>query len=305
MTGTHGTAPSPSWDPLQFILTEAHKRNIEVHAWINPYRARMKGATYTPAATNMAKRFPKYAYTYDNQLWMDPGSKEVQQFVLSVAEDILRRYAVDGLHIDDYFYPYGDGTEFPDSTTFSDYQRNGGTMTKANWRRANVNFLVESLYNRTHSLRPKAKFGVSPFGIWKPGTPAGITGLSSYDSLYCDSRLWLEKGFVDYMTPQLYWAIDPPAQSYTTLLNWWIGQSTKGRHVYAGNAVYRMTQTTGPWAVTEIVRQVNVTRTMSHRLALGNVFFSAKQIMQNVKGIQGELTKLYRDKAIPPKMNWL
>ncbi|CAF3285016.1 unnamed protein product [Rotaria socialis] len=305
LTGTHGVAPSPIWDPLQFILTEALKRNIEVHAWINPYRARMKGATYTPAATNMAKRFPKYAYTYDSQLWMDPGSKEVQEFVLNVAEDIVRRYAVDGLHIDDYFYPYGDGTEFPDSATFSDYQQQGGTMNKADWRRSNVNYLIESLYNRAHAIRPKIKFGVSPFGIWKSGTPAGITGLSSYDSLYCDSRLWLQQGTVDYLTPQLYWAIDPPAQSYNALLNWWIGQSTKGRHVYPGNAAYRMSQATSPWAVTELVRQVNLTRTMSNRLALGNVFFSTKQLMQNVKGIQNELAKLYTDKAIVPKMNWL
>lgn len=305
LTGAHGTAPSPLWDPLAFIIDEAHKRNIEVHAWLNPYRARMTGETYELASNHMGKRFSKYAYPYGGNIWMDPGSTDVQQFTVNVTEDIVRRYAVDGMHIDDYFYPYSDGTEFPDGPTYAAYQAQGGKLTKADWRRFNVDTLIQAMNTRMHVIRPKVKFGVSPFGIWKSGVPSGISGLSSYDSLYCDSRMWLEQGWVDYMTPQLYWAIDPPAQSYPVLLNWWIEQSVKKRHVYAGNAAYKMAQGANQWQVNEIVRQVNITRTMRDRLALGNVYFSTKEIMRNVKGIQTELAALYKQKAIIPKMSWL
>ena len=305
MTGTHGVAPSPLWDPLAFIIGEAHKRNIEVHAWLNPYRARPGGATYSLASNHMAKRFPQYAYTYAKNIWMDPGSVEVQQFTLNVTEDIVSRYAIDGVHIDDYFYPYSDGTEFPDAVTYAAYQAKGGRLNKADWRRSNVNTLIQSMYTRMHAIRPKIKFGISPFGIWKRGVPAGIVGLSSYDSLYCDSRMWLEQGLVDYMTPQLYWPIDPPAQSYPVLLKWWLEQSAKGRHVYPGNAAYKMNQGSVPWPASELIRQVNVTRSMRNRLALGNVYFSTKEIVKNVKNIQTELSKLYRRKATIPKMDWL
>ena len=253
----------------------------------------------------MANRFPSYAYTYNKDIWMDPGSTQVQQFIVNVTEDIVRRYAVDGIHMDDYFYPYSDGTNFPDTATYSAYQNSGGKLTKNDWRRSNVNNLIQTMYTRIHAIRPKAKFGVSPFGIWKSGVPAGVTGLSSFDSLYCDSRMWLEQGLVDYLTPQLYWRIDPAAQSYTALLNWWVQQSTKGRHVYPGNALYRIVSTDQNWPVSEIVRQVNVTRSMRTRLALGNVFFSTRQIMQNVKSIQADLAALYKEKALIPKMSWL
>jgi uncharacterized lipoprotein YddW (UPF0748 family) len=292
---------------LAFIIDEAHKRNIEVHAWLNPYRARMTGATYELASNNMAKRFPKYAYTYAKNIWMDPGAVEVREFIINVTEDIVSRYAVDGIHIDDYFYPYSDGsgTEFPDAATYAAYQKQGGTLNKSEWRRSNVNTLIQSMYTRMHAIRPKVKFGVSPFGIWKSGVPAGINGLSSYDSLYCDSRMWLAEGLVDYMTPQLYWKIDPPAQSYPVLLNWWGQQSVKGRHVYPGNAAYKLVEGTPTWEASELVRQVNITRSMRDRLALGNVFFSTVQIMKNVKGIQTQLAALYKQKAIIPKMDWL
>jgi uncharacterized lipoprotein YddW (UPF0748 family) len=305
LTGTQGTAPSPFWDPLAFMIDEAHKRNIEVHAWLNPYRARPAGATYELAPNNMAKRFPQYAYPYAKNIWMDPGSVEVQQFIVNVTEDIVRRYAVDGIHIDDYFYPYSDGTEFPDAATYAAYQAQGGKLDKPDWRRSNVNTLIESMYTRTHAIRPKVKFGVSPFGIWKSGVPPGIHGLSSYDDLYCDSRMWLEQGLVDYMAPQLYWQIDPPAQSYPVLLNWWVEQSAKGRHVYPGNAAYKMDEGDVQWPVSELIRQVNITRSMHDRLALGNIFFSLSEIMKNVKGIQTELAAIYKEKAITPKMNWL
>jgi uncharacterized lipoprotein YddW (UPF0748 family) len=236
---------------------------------------------------------------------MDPGAVEVQQFTLSVTEDIVRRYDVDAIHIDDYFYPYSDGTEFPDAATYAAYQEQGGDLNKSDWRRLNVNTLIQSMYTRIHAIKPKVKFGVSPFGIWKSGVPSTTSGLSSYDELYCDSRMWLAEGLVDYMSPQLYWQIDPPAQSYPVLLNWWVEQSLKGRHVYPGNAAYKMAGNTTQWTADELVRQVNITRLMRDRLALGNVFFSSTQIMQNIKGIQTELASLYKRKALTPKMEWL
>ncbi len=265
----------------------------------------MSGATYELTSNHMAKRFPKYAYTYNQYIWMDPGSVEVQQFIVNITEDIVRRYDVDGIHMDDYFYPYNDGTDFPDASTYTAYQQTGGKLNKNDWRRSNVNTLIQTMYTKMHAVRPKVKFGISPFGIWKNGVPSGITGLSAYDSLYCDAQMWLEQGLVDYMTPQLYWKIDSPAQSYPVLLNWWIAQSKKGRHVYPGNGLYRLLPTDLDWPVSEIVRQVNITRSMRDRLALGNVFYSVKHIVRNVKGIQTELAALYKQKAIIPKMNWL
>lgn len=253
----------------------------------------------------MAKRFPTYAYTYNNYIWMDPGASVVQDFILNVTEDIVRRYEIEGFHMDDYFYPYNDGTDFPDSSTFADYQRTGGQLTKADWRRSNVDGLVQRMSTRLHNIRPKLKFGISPFGIWKSGTPPGIIGLSAYDSIYCDAKKWLQQGWVDYLAPQLYWKIDPPAQSYRTLLEWWGLQSTKGRHIYAGNALYRFASTDQNWNVTEIVQQINITRSYRGQLSLGNVFFSTRQIMQNTKGIQTELSKLYTQKVQTPKMSWL
>jgi uncharacterized lipoprotein YddW (UPF0748 family) len=305
LTGTQGLAPSPSWDPLAFLIAEAHKRAIEVHAWMNPYRARTAGATYALASNHMANRFPKYAYSYANNIWMDPGATDVQQFILNVTDDMVRRYELDGIHMDDYFYPYSDGTEFPDENTYADYQTHGGTLNKSDWRRDNVNRLIQSMYTRMHTIRPKIKFGISPFGIWKSGVPEGITGLSSYDSLYCDSRLWLQQGWVDYMTPQLYWAIDPPAQSYPVLLKWWVEQSTKGRHIYAGNELARLLPSGSNWPLNEIIRQIDITRSLRFNLALGNVFFSWSQIKQNVKGIRSELAMSYKQKANIPRMSWL
>jgi uncharacterized lipoprotein YddW (UPF0748 family) len=265
----------------------------------------MTDATYELAPTSMAKRFPQYAYPYAKNIWMDPGAVVVQEFILNVTEDIVSRYSVDGIHMDDYFYPYSDGTEFPDAATYAAYQAQGGTLDKDDWRRSNVNTLIQSMYTRMHAIRPKVKFGVSLFGIWKSGVPAGISGLSSYDSLYCDSRMWLEQGLVDYLTPQLYWQIDPPAQSYSALLNWWVEQSAKGRHVYPGNALYRTASSSSDWPINEMIRQIAITRSMRDRLALGNVFFSLSELMENVKGIQNILSILYQQKAIVPKMHWL
>ena len=306
LTGRQGQAPSPYYDPLEFAVQEAHKRNMEVHAWFNPYRARSGSSSKSGLAHNhMANRFPQYSYAYGNNLWMDPGAKVVQDFILSVFRDVVSRYDIDGVHMDDYFYPYPvSGVSFPDSHTYSAYVSSGGRLSLADWRRDGVNTLVQDIYTTVKSIKSHVKVGISPFGIWKPGHPHTIHGLSSYDSLYADSKKWLELGWVDYMTPQLYWKIDPPQQSYPVLLDWWLQQNKMNRHVYVGN--YASAVVTKSWPVSELQRQVHLSRDRRDQLSLGNVFFSAKIFSHNDHRI-GDLFKSaeYSAPALQPEMTWL
>lgn len=306
LTGRQGRAPSPYYDPLEFTVQEAHKRNMEVHAWFNPYRARSgSNSTSGLAPNHMADRFPRYTYAYGSNLWMDPGAKVVQDFILSVFRDVVTRYDIDGLHMDDYFYPYPvSGVAFPDSHTYSAYVSGGGRLSLADWRRDSVNTLVHGLYSLVKSIKPHVKVGISPFGIWKPGHPHTIHGLSSFDSLYADSKKWLELGWVDYLSPQLYWEIDPPQQSYPALLDWWLQQNKMNRHLYTGN--YASAIVVKSWPVNELVRQVQLSRDRRDQLSLGNVFFSAKTFSHNTHGI-GDTFKSgqYSTPALQPEMTWL
>jgi uncharacterized lipoprotein YddW (UPF0748 family) len=174
LTGTQGKAPSPLYDPLEFMISEAHKRGIEVHAWFNPYRARNKGETYELSSNHMAVKYSQYAYSYSGYIWMDPAADVVRNHTLNVIADVLTRYNVDAIHFDDYFYPYPDGTEFPDQDTYSAYLSTGGLMNKKDWRRDNVNSMIRDTYNKVKSIKPFVHFGVSPFGIWRPGNPVSF-----------------------------------------------------------------------------------------------------------------------------------
>ena len=303
--GTQGNSPSPFWDPLSYLLQKAHDLGIEVHAWFNPYRARAGSSSRSGLASNhMANRFPQYTYSYGHNLWMDPGAKVVQDYIISVFTDVLKRYDVDGIHIDDYFYPYPvQGQSFPDSHTYSSYKSNGGTLSLPDWRRNNINDFVQRLNKEIHAIKPYIKFGISPFGIWKPGHPSGIHGSSSYDSLYADSRKWLSLGWLDYMAPQLYWEIDPPAQSYPALLDWWLQQNSKHRHVYAGNDVAKIVS--NKWPVQEISNQVKISRDRHTSLSLGNIQFSMKYFLSNTHGISDTFSALYTNIALTPEMPWL
>ncbi|XP_035697552.1 glycosyl hydrolase YngK-like [Branchiostoma floridae] len=305
LTGRQGAPPSPYYDPLQFAATECHKRGIQLHAWLNPYRARHKSANYTLPATNMARRFPQYAYVYDGYIWMDPGAADVQNHTYAVIIDVVRRYDVDAIHFDDYFYPYpAGGVDFPDNATFRAYQSTGGTMSKSDWRRDNVNKLIKRLYEGIHAEKPHVKFGISPFGIWKPGHPEGIEGFSQYDSLYADPKFWLEQGLVDYLAPQLYWMIDPPQQSYPALLDWWLDQNPLRRHVYTGNYLSRIF--TSGWPVSELVNQVKISRERAGQMSLGNIMFSMKPFRDNISGVVDIFqSDVYGRPAIPPVMTWL
>lgn len=225
LTGKQGTAPTPYWDPLEWMVKECHRRGMEIHAWINPFRAKMKG-TKELAVTHAYVKHPERFFEYDGLYLFDPGLHENRKYICSIAADIVRRYDVDGLHIDDYFYPYPvAGVNIPDETTYK-ANRNGINNIE-DWRRYNVNVFIEMLHDSIRAVKPWVKFGVSPFGIYhneKEGTnmPGSKTnGLQNYDDLYADVLYWINKGWVDYTVPQLYWEIGHKAADYETLINWW------------------------------------------------------------------------------------
>ncbi len=305
LTGRQGQPPVPYYDPLTFAVEEAHKRNIELHAWFNPYRAKLTDKEKSPfAANHMAVQYPQYTYRYGNLIWMDPGVKEIQDRTYAVILDVVRRYDIDGIHLDDYFYPYPQsGVSFPDNNTYNAYRAAGGTLSLANWRRQNVNQMIQRLAQGIKSVKPDVKFGISPFGIYRPGKAPGIVGMDQYNALYADVKLWLEQGWVDYLAPQLYWRIDPPQQSYPVLLNWWLRQNPKQRHIYAGNY---LSQLDNGWSISEFERQVAISRQWSDQFSLGNIFFSMKMFRDNRKGVNDVFkSAVYPTPALTPTMPWL
>jgi uncharacterized lipoprotein YddW (UPF0748 family) len=221
----------------------------------------------------------------------------VQDLSIRVFLDVVRRYDVDGIHMDDYFYPYPEGgAPFPDEDTWAEYKRSGGTLSRDDWRRDAVNRFVERLYRETKDLKPWVKVGISPFGIWQPDHPPGIRGFNQYASLYADAKLWLNKGWVDYFTPQLYWPIDRKEQSYPRLLAWWAGENTQHRHLWPGLFTSR-------YGSAETVNQIKVTRRQPG--ATGHIHFSMKAIMHNRDGITDALKDLYATPALVPASPWL
>lgn len=305
LTGKQGTPPVPYYDPLEFAIAESHKRNIELHAWFNPYRAQLSPRDGSFAPNHMAVKYPQYAYKYGKYVWMDPGAREVQEQTYNVIMDVVRRYDIDAIHIDDYFYPYPQGSaEFPDYATYDAYQASGGTLSLGDWRRQNVNTMIRRLANGIHAEKPYVKFGISPFGIYRPGKAPGIVGFDQYGLLYADVKLWLENGWLDYLAPQLYWRIDPPGQSYPVLLNWWLRNNPKQRHIYAGNYLSQL-QESG-WSVSEFERQVEISRQSANLLSLGNIFFSVKMFRDNVSSVNNQFKNyVYPTPALPPTMPWL
>ena len=311
LTGEMGRAPEPFYDPLAFAVTEAHRRGLELHAWINPYRAKVPSTKHV-SANHISRSHPELVRTYGPYLWMDPGDPAVRERTTRVVLDIVRRYDVDGLHMDDYFYPYketrrGREIEFPDASTYRRYQREGGTLSRDDWRRRNVDLLVKELNDSIHAAKPWVKFGVSPFGIWRPGYPSSVRGLDQYSELYADARKWLREGWVDYFTPQLYWAIDRPQQSYPELLAWWSEQNVHDRHLWPGNYTGKVAFTgSSAWRTTEVLDQIRVTRALKGKPATGNVHFSMSVFMQNPDSLdQRLLREVYAEPALVPASPWL
>ena len=282
LTGAQGRAPSPAWDPLAFVVREAHARGIELHAWFNPYRARHPSDRSPLDPTHIASAQPSKVKRYGSYLWMDPGEPAVIEKSVAVIVDVVRRYDVDGVHIDDYFYPYKErdrrGTliRFPDASSYDAYTANGGTLALDDWRRDNVDTFVRRMYERVKAAKPWVKVGISPFGIWRPGYPADVRGFDSYAELYGDSRKWLREGWLDYASPQLYWPIAKDGQAYPSLLAWWAKENVKQRHMWPGNYTSRV-GTAAAWTADELVNQIAVTRRQGN--TTGNVHFSMSVFM--------------------------
>jgi len=247
LTGVQGQAPSPYWDPLQWMITECHRRGMELHAWINPYRARTKNTTRL-ASNHIKVLKPQNCFEYDGLTILNPGIPENRDYICQVAADIVSRYDIDGIHMDDYFYPYpAAGQTIPDDAQYQRY--NNGIRNRGDWRRYNVNLFIEQFYKTVHNLKPWVKVGISPFGIYRNKKNSSIgsdtNGLQNYDDLYADVLLWVNNGWLDYCVPQIYWEIGNKAADYDTLIRWW-NQYAGNRPLFIGEDVERTVKYADP-----------------------------------------------------------
>ncbi|MCR5820185.1 MAG: family 10 glycosylhydrolase [Bacteroidaceae bacterium] len=306
LTGQQGTPPSPYWDPLAWMVEQCHARGMEIHAWINPFRAKTKG-TKEAASTHICAQHPERCFEYDNMLIMDPGLPENREYICKVTADIVERYDIDGLHIDDYFYPYPvNGKPIPDEATYRKY---GAGMELTDWRRANVNQFMRELFEAIRITKPWVKFGVSPFGIyrnrssWSDGS--NTSGLQNYDNLYADVLLWINEGIIDYNIPQIYWEIGNKAADYETLIRWWNDHAGQ-RPLYIGQDVERTVAK--PDKVNPNTHQMVTKYTWQRSLpaVFGSCQWYARAVVDN-KGQYGSILRHYyhNTPALQPSMPWI
>jgi len=304
LTGIQGRAPSPFYDPLAFAVAEAHRRGLELHAWFNPFRAHHFQAVSPIAATHISKIRPDLVRSYGKYLWLDPGEPAVRDYTVHVVMEVVKHYDVDGIHFDDYFYPYhekdqaGLDLDFPDQASWKKYGGDSG-MARDDWRRSNVNLFMQQMYHAIKAEKPWVKFGISPFGIWRPKTPPNIAGFDAYAQLYADSRKWLLEGWCDYFAPQLYWGIQPPAQSFATLLAWWHTQNTHHRHLWPGLDSLKVGQN---WPPAEIADQIALTRRYE---APGHIHWSLSALTKNAALDSSLVRNSYQQPALIPASPWL
>lgn len=306
LTGTQGLAPSPLWDPLEFAVTEAHNRSLDLHAWLNPYRASANIAAYPLASNHIINTQPSWIITASNNAnlkVLNPGLPAVQDYITSIVQDIASRYDIDGIHFDDYFYPTGGMTTNQDASTYA-ANNPTGIATIADWRRHSVNLMITKVYDALQVINTNQNkaviFGVSPFGIWKSGTPAGITGTSSFNDMYCDPIAWLTAGKVDYLAPQLYWKITG-AQDYISLSKWWNDQvATSGKQLYLSQGYYKMVDANN-WAASEIQNQIIQNRASTMGATFGQIAYNYNSIKNNDKTINTVLnSEEYQYKSFAP-----
>jgi uncharacterized lipoprotein YddW (UPF0748 family) len=301
LTGEMGRAQS--FDPLSFIIDEGHKRGILVHAWFNPYRA-FHPAAKTVSPNHISKRRPDLVRRYGKYLWLDPTDAEVQKYSLSVILDVVKRYDVDGVHFDDYFYPYaekdadGNKIEFPDDKNWQKYLDGLGNLAdpiaRDDWRRNHVNRFIAAVGRETKRLKPEVMYGISPFGVAE----------ENYKNLYADAEKWLREGWVDYFVPQIYWKSDRPNREFAPLLKHWENVNEKNRHVWAGIGTYKIPSKTENFSAAEIVHQISLTREIQR--TAGNIQFSFKSVRSDFDKIQNALReKPYRSEAIIPLSPWI
>lgn len=306
LTGKQGRAPAPYYDPLQFMIEEAHKRGLEFHAWCNPYRAELTIGKSSIAPDHITKKRPDWFLVYGGKRYFDPGNKEVQEYVVKVIRDIVKRYDVDALHFDDYFYPYRiPNREFPDTRS---YTRHGKGMARDAWRRSNVDSIIIKLNRAIKEEKPDCRFGISPFGVWRNKSKDSLgsettAGQTNYDDLYADILLWLREGYIDYVVPQLYWEHGHRAAPYEVLVDWW-AEHSYGRHCYIGLGYYKG-GSNARWRDAEIIpSQIRDAR--RHAAIQGAVYFSSKSFLSNPNGWNDSLqNNYYRYPALIPPMPWI
>ncbi len=293
-----GKAPAPFWDPLEFIITEAHYRGLELHAWLNPYRVTTSAKQTVPKG-HIALQYPERFIRYDGKLYFDPGLPENREYIGKIVDDIVARYDIDGIHFDDYFYPYPvKNKAFPDDKSYRKY---GKKKNREAWRRNNVDLLIEDLHKRISKAKPWVRFGISPFGIWrnKSSDPKGsdTKGLQNYDGLYADVLLWEDKEWIDYLIPQLYWELDHKVASYKVLVDWWGNNSGKKRHIYIGQDVSRTMK------LNELEAKLSKVR-ISPTLQ-GNCWWPGYDLTGNIGGIADSLSQYYhKHPALVPAYPW-
>ncbi len=289
LTGAMGK--NPGYDPLAYWIQQGHARGIEIHAWFNPFRA-LSNTSHSVSGNHISRTNPAIIKKYGTMLWCDPSLPDTRSQALKVIMDVVRRYDVDGVHLDDYFYPYPTG-----GLKFND----GKSPAQ---RRAVVDSFVSQLYSAVKQQKPWVRVGISPFGIWRPGVPGGIeAGVDAYEDLAADSRKWLKNGWVDYLAPQLYWRISPQKQSYSALLEWWRQQGS--RPVWPGIATTRIQSSDDPGRpASEIVNQIDLSRKIGKNW-VGHIHWSMKGLMKNQGGITTQLAKVYTQPTAIPPMPWL
>ncbi|MFY0253031.1 glycoside hydrolase family 10 protein [Chitinophaga sp. 30R24] len=306
LTGVQGQPPNPYYDPLQFMVEETHKRGMEFHAWFNPYRAVFNVSRSSVASNHITRLKPQWFLTYDNRKYFDPGIPEVREYVTNVIRDVVKRYDIDAVHFDDYFYPYRvPGKEFPDNNSYRLY---GNNMMKDDWRRANVDAIIQMLSVAIKAEKPWVKFGISPFGVWRnkdKDLEGSYTkgGQTNYDDLYADILKWLKNGWIDYVAPQIYWERGHRLADYEILLNWW-GQHGYGRNVYIGHGAYRIGSNAAWKNPNELPAQVEEARALN--TIQGSIFYSVSSFRGNPLGIEDILrNRLFKYPALRPIMPWL
>jgi len=310
LTGTQGQAPSPAYDPLAFMVREAHRRELEFHAWFNPYRALTNATTSGVAPNHVTVLHPDWVVPFGNLRVLDPGLPAVRQYLVRVVMDVVRRYDIDAIHFDDYFYPAPQaGLVFDDNASFAADPR--GFTVRADWRRSNVDIFVKQVSDSIRAVKPRVKFGISPPGVWRNGTAVGgtaTTAFQSYTDIFADSRKWLRRGWVDYLAPQVYFAIGQTAANYALIVPWWSQQVNPDtvRHVYVGQGAYRVSATAtelGFRSPSQLPNQIRLLRQQAN--VPGSIYYSTTTLLANPLGFVDTLrTNFYRFPALVPTMPW-
>lgn len=310
LTGIQGKAPVPFYDPLQFWVDECHKRDMEFHAWLNPFRV-AQNISDPLSANHIAFKHPDWIVNYGDKLYFDPGLPQTREFVVKIVTDIVSRYDIDAIHFDDYFYPYPLKEDFPDQVSFERYNRGFSVEHKADWRRDNVDILIKSLSEIIKKTKPWVKFGISPFGVWRnisddPDGSDTKAGTTNFDHLYADILKWQKNGWIDYCLPQLYWQIGHPSVDFLKLSEWWANHAYN-RAMYIGHGVYKLdaNSTIPDWKdPDQLVKQIQIVR-QNPKLG-GSAFYSSIHFKRDLYGFDKHLREnLYKSPALIPQMPWI